>query len=406
MAADVGKTIRVEVSFTDDAGHAEKVTSGATDAVAAAAPGSPSGLEVSVNDSGKLDLAWNAPGSDGGSAITGYKVQWKESSGSWDTPADVSEATVNGTSHTVSGLTDGVEYAFRVIAVNPVGDGAPYCGDEGNTPRETTAPTVSSASVNGATLTVTFDEALNAGQKPGKSAFAVTVAGNDRGVDTVEVSGDRVNLKLVTAVFTGEAVAVAYTTPSGELDAKLQDPAGNEVSSFSGQQAANSTPAAAQLTASVSSVPGSHDGLFTFELRFSENLSVLSYKTLRDHAFTVTGGRVTRAKRLDKPSNIGWVIEITPDGNGTVTVALPVTTNCTTAGCHLHQGPKAPIRKSGGYRAGSGLTGPADYGKRKGPYRSRFGWGNVQLRRYCFKDAAGSRKPGPEPAEPGRNRAT
>ena len=233
VAADMGKTIRVEVSFTDDAGHAESVTSGATDAVAAAAPGNPGGLAVSVNDSGKLDLAWNAPGSDGGSAITGYKVQWKESSGSWDTPADVSEITVTMTFHTVSGLTDGVEYAFRVIAVNPVGDSVPSAEMKG-TPRDTTAPTVSSVSVNGATLTITFDEALHADRTPGKSAFAVTVAGNDRAVDTVEVAGDGVTLKLVTAVFTGEAVAVAYTTPSGELDAKLQDPMGNEVSSFSG----------------------------------------------------------------------------------------------------------------------------------------------------------------------------
>ena len=331
LASDVGKTIRVEVSFTDDAGHPETVTSGATDAVAAAAPGSPGGLAVSVNDSGKLDLSWNAPSSDGGSAITGYKVQWKDSSVSWDTSADVSETTVSGTGHTVSGLTDGVEYAFRVIAVNPVGDSAPSAEMKG-APRETTAPTVSSVSVNGATLTIAFDEALDGNQTPGKSSFQVTVAGNHLSVDIVEVSGDTVTLTLVTSVFTGDAVTVAYTAPSGQSDAKLQDPAGNAVSSFSGQETTNNTPAAARLTASISSVPGSHDGLFTFELRFSENLPGFSYKTLRDHAFTVTGGQVTRAKRLDKTSNIGWMIDITSDGNGRVTAVLPVTTDCTAPG--------------------------------------------------------------------------
>ena len=74
------------------------------------------------------------------------------------------------------------------------------------------------------------------------------------------------------------------------------------------------------------------DGLFTFELRFSENLLGISYKTLLNHAFTVTGGQVTKAKWLDKPSNIGWTIHITPDRDGTVTVVLPITADCTAQG--------------------------------------------------------------------------
>ena len=46
------------------------------------------------------------------------------------------------------------------------------------------------------------------------------------------------------------------------------------------------------LTAQFLDTPSSHDGQtsFTFELRFSEELH-LSYVTLRDHAFTVTGVR-------------------------------------------------------------------------------------------------------------------
>ena len=57
------------------------------------------------------------------SEITGYRVQWKESSGSWDTPADVSETTVTGTAHTITGLTDGTEYSVWVRAVNSEGTG-------------------------------------------------------------------------------------------------------------------------------------------------------------------------------------------------------------------------------------------------------------------------------------------
>ena len=53
------------------------------------------------------------------------------------------------------------------------------------------------------------------------------------------------------------------------------------------------------LTATIPDAPSSHDGsnTFTFELRFSEEFP-LSYKTLRDHVFTVTGGDVVHVRRL------------------------------------------------------------------------------------------------------------
>ncbi len=137
-AGDVGKPIKVTVSFTDDAGSQETLTSAATAAVAATAPGAPQRLNVSPHEAGALDLYWEAPGSDGGSPITGYRVQWKEASGSWDTPGDVSEEAVTGTSHTLTGLTGGVEYAVRVIAINDVGDGPASVAVDAETPEQET----------------------------------------------------------------------------------------------------------------------------------------------------------------------------------------------------------------------------------------------------------------------------
>ena len=83
------------------------------------------------------------------------------------------------------------------------------------------------------------------------------------------------------------------------------------------------------LTASLENVATSHDGerAFTFELRFSEEFG-LSYKTLRDHAFTVTGGPVKKAQRLEQGSDVGWRITVQPSGNGDVTITLPETTDC------------------------------------------------------------------------------
>ena len=124
VLADQGKTIKVKVTFTDDADNQESLTSEATVAVAATVPTEPLSLTVTPGDQiQELDASWQAPSSNGGSDVTGYKVQWKEAAHSWDTAADVSEATVTGTSLTITSLTGGVEYTVRVIASNAAGDG-------------------------------------------------------------------------------------------------------------------------------------------------------------------------------------------------------------------------------------------------------------------------------------------
>ena len=52
----------------------------------------------------------------------------------------------------------------------------------------------------------------------------------------------------------------------------------------------------------------------------------------RDDAFTVTGGAITRATRVKKGFNIEREIQVKPDGNGDVTIVLPVTTDCAAEG--------------------------------------------------------------------------
>ena len=335
VAGDAGKMIKVRVTFTDDAGNEETLTSVATVAVAPTVPGAPGILSVSVNDTGKLDVSWDAPDSNGGSAVTGYEVQWKESSDSWDTPAEVSETTVTGTSHTVTGLTDGVGYTFRVFAVNSAGDGS-ASEEESGTPRETTAPTVSSATVDGATLTLTFSEGLTETPLPAVTTFTVNVGDNRRGVNSVAISGSTVTLTLASAVTSTDAVTVVYTVPSDAAAARLKDLSDNPAESFTGQAVTNNTAAAQPLlTASIHDEPSSHDGQseFTFELQFSEEpKSGFSYKTMRDHAFTVTGGSVDGARRLVSGSNIEWQIKIRPTSNGDVTIVLPITEDCTADG--------------------------------------------------------------------------
>ena len=97
---------------------------------------------------------------------------------------------------------------------------------------------------------------------------------------------------------------------------------------------AQSRHAATPLTAALSNLPAEHDGShpFTFTLTFSEDVRGLSYRTLRDDAFDVTGGGVTKAKRATKGGNQTWAMTVQPSGNGAVTVILPATKNCTASG--------------------------------------------------------------------------
>ena len=133
-----------------------------------------------------------------------------------------------------------------------------------------------------------------------------------------------------------------YTLDAGDegkaikVEVSFTDDAGNEESLTS---AATSAVAAVPvpLTVSLENAATPHDGtaVFTFELRFSEHIADLSYITMRDDAFTVTGGQVTKARRMDPHSdtrNIHWEITVTPSGNGDVTIVLPATNDCDAEG--------------------------------------------------------------------------
>ena len=96
---------------------------------------------------------------------------------------------------------------------------------------------------------------------------------------------------------------------------------------------ASATVPGVSLTASFLDVPAEHDGEtpFIFELRFSMEMG-MSYRTLRDSAFTVTNGSVRNARRLEQGKNRRWEITVEPDGLKDVTVSLPATTDCDASG--------------------------------------------------------------------------
>ena len=142
-------------------------------------------------------------------------------------------------------------------AKNPVPDFADQAVTN-NTVADGTAPTVSSATIDGATLTVTFNEGLHAASVPAASAFTVKVGGTAESLastDPVAVGGSAVTLNLATPVNRNHAVTVGYTKPA--TGQKIRDRSGEEAESFADTDVTNRTGGAmAQISmAAIVSTP-------------------------------------------------------------------------------------------------------------------------------------------------------
>jgi fibronectin type 3 domain-containing protein len=127
--------------FTADAVNRANLHSGPSAEASAApvtTPGAPSGLTATAGNT-QVSLSWQAPGSDGGAPVTGYRVY----QGTSRTPV----ASVTGTSATVPGLSNGTTYSYTVTAVNQAGEG-PASGAASATP---TAPSTSATPTAGST---------------------------------------------------------------------------------------------------------------------------------------------------------------------------------------------------------------------------------------------------------------
>lgn len=68
-------------------------------------------------------VAWDKPESDGGSPVTGYYIERKErNSLLW---VKANDSVVRTTEYPCAGIIEGLEYTFRVSAINRAGQGKP-----------------------------------------------------------------------------------------------------------------------------------------------------------------------------------------------------------------------------------------------------------------------------------------
>lgn len=86
----------------------------------ATVPDAPTGL-AATRGQGTVSLVWKAPASNGGASITDYVVEWSSDSGkTWSVFRDGVSTALRTT---VTGLSNGTSYRFRVAAKNVIGTG-------------------------------------------------------------------------------------------------------------------------------------------------------------------------------------------------------------------------------------------------------------------------------------------
>jgi hypothetical protein len=139
--AQVGRTLRVVVSFTDDQGAHEQVPSAET-GVVIGLPGAPTiGLASAGNAS--ATVRWTAPADTGGTPITGYDVRVLNEAGAQ--VGALRPAGAGATSLVVIGLTNGATYRFEVTAQSVVGSGLASAQSNAVTPSAIAGATVPGA---------------------------------------------------------------------------------------------------------------------------------------------------------------------------------------------------------------------------------------------------------------------
>ena len=144
VAADTGKKIKVQVTFTDGGGTAETLTSAAypssgtimTPPPPTTPPGKVFGVNITASDQ-TLQVNWTQV-----SGATGYKVQWKSGGESYSSSRQATVSSGSTTSRTISNLQNGTEYTIRVIATKTgVSDGTPSDDANATPTASTTVPT-------------------------------------------------------------------------------------------------------------------------------------------------------------------------------------------------------------------------------------------------------------------------
>ena len=145
---DRSPSYAVTVSVSDGNGGSDSISVTITVTDVNEQPGRPAAPSVgaTANSDTSLDVSWTAPGLNGGPAITGYNLQYRQgTTGSFTNGPQ----NVSGTSAMIAGLTAGTSYQVQVRALN------------GETPSDWSPAGTGSASSTPGQPTLTLDVGPN-----------------------------------------------------------------------------------------------------------------------------------------------------------------------------------------------------------------------------------------------------
>jgi hypothetical protein len=251
----------------------------------ATVPDAPTGV-TGTGGNAQVALLWTAPASNGGSAITGYRVQVATSSGGSYSDAAGCPTNSTATSCTATGLSNGTPYFFKVAAINAAGTGAYSSASSGVTPM--TVPGVTTG-VTGAAGNAQVALSWTAPASNGGSAitgYQVQVATSSGGTYT-NAAGCPTNLTTTACTATGLTNGTQYFFKVAAINA-----AGTGVFSTTSSGVTPGSFTDTPLVAGVTPIKGVH----ITELRSRINALRALHPPLGPYPFTDTITSATNIK--------------------------------------------------------------------------------------------------------------
>lgn len=264
-----------------------------------AVPSSPTGLSATPASGTQINLSWSAPSNNGGSAITGYKIEYKVGSAAYSVLVANTGNTATNYSHTL--LTTGQTYVYRVSAINSIGASNPSSEISATPTASSTASTTKSVPgaptglvatpVSGSQVNLSWSAPANNGgsaitgykieSKKGGDSYSVLVQNTGSVITTyshIGVITSNVYYYRVSAIN-----SIGTSSPSGEASATPKDTDRPTLT------ATATSPTSVYLSWTTPSQTY-HQSISGFKV---EEKQGTSYKVIKDNVGPVSGYEVT-----------------------------------------------------------------------------------------------------------------